>query len=281
MGAAPPPVTLGGYWVNTYQPACRQDRTKYCDDLVEGFVGAMRSRGHRGTVIRSDVAASPRHWERATDSGPDGVDTVEFAYLSTHGGTYGKERSGGGWVHWVVATFTSPQGCRLTTVQLGPNGVPVDLNNIVVKVRLGDGSLRWVILDLCRSLQIGHENEEVKDLANADLALQLRDANPANTWTRCFGGVHIIFGFTALSSDAWWTRKRGKSFGRRAGAGEPLAESWLDEAYSSVCDDAPVALAWGRFEGEARRRLKAETLAHPEVTLAPAEVKWACHMWRS
>ncbi len=240
----------------------------------------MRSRGHRSVVIRAEGAASPRQWRRATDSDPNGVDTVEFGFLATHGTTRGKERSGGGWVHWVSATFNSPDGCRVTTLELGPNGQPVDLNNPTAAMRLGDGNLRWVVLDLCRSVQIGHENE--KKLGQfPDLAMQLRDANPGSTWTRCFAGVHIIFGFTGLSSDASWTSDRGARFGRRAGAGEDLAESWLDEAYSYWCDDAPAAVAWGRSADDARRRLKAESLAQPEPTLTPADVAAAHTMWRS
>lgn len=275
-------MTLGGYWINDYQkpPACGLQPTKFCDDLVGGFIGAMRSHGHRSMVIRREGAASPLHWRRATDSDPNGVDTVEFGFLATHGGTHGRERSGGEWVHWVNATFNSHDGCRVSTLELGPDGRPPDLNNLIVAMTLGDGRLRWVVLDLCRSLQVGHENE--KGLAqDPHRATELRHASPGNTWQRCFAGVHIIFGFTGLSSDAEWTSTRGARFGRRAGAGEALADSWLDEAYSYWCDDAPVALAWGRSGDDARRRLNAESVAHPEPTLAPADIEAAHFAWRS
>ncbi len=279
--AAPAPVTLGGYWINDYRrpPNCAQTRgleqTSYCDDLVEGFVGAMRARGHRWMVHQTEEFASPKQWLVATDGDPGGVDTVEFAYLSTHGNTWGVERSGGGWVHWVSATFNSHDGgmCRWTTVEVPPIPTPQ------ARLQLGDGSLRWVVLDLCRSMQVGHVNEE-KIGNDPDRAAQLRDALPGNTWTRCFAGVHIIFGFTGLSSDAWWTRDRGARFGQRAGAGEALAESWLEEAHSWHGDDAPVALAWGRSVDDARRRLTAESLSRPEPTLPPADVRVAYWMWR-
>lgn len=287
--ADPPAVTVGCYWVNDYKkpPHCGSGhlkQTKYCDNLVDGFAGAMRWGGHRVAVSRVEGAASPRQWMLATDSDPDGVDTVDFAYLATHGGTHGQARENNVWVHWVNATFNSRDACLVSTVELGANGVP-DINQAPkAAMRLGDGSLRWVVLDLCRSLQVRLDNEvfrqanETEEEA-AERRFQLGEAHPAHTWTRCFGGVHIIFGFTGRSSDAGSTSTRGAAFGRRAAAGEPLAESWLDEAYSSGCDDAPVALAWGRSEEDAMRRLKAESLASPEPTLSPNEIGGAAIIW--
>ena len=284
MMAIPPPVTLGCYWVNDYEkpPTCGffeglrvLEQTKHCDDLADGFAGAMRRRGHRLAVRRIEGAASPLQWELATDADSNGVDTVDFAFLATHGGTRGRERSGGGWVHWVNATFNSRDGCRVSTIES-----PVDLSDPKAAMQLGDGSLRWVVLDLCRSLQIGLVNEELRP-EDEDRRKVLTEAHPARTWRRCFSGVHIIFGFTGASSDASWTATRGAAFGRRAAAGERLAESWLDEAHSSVKGDAPVAVAWGLSEEDALRRLKAESLASPESTLDPTEIRGCAVIWRS
>jgi hypothetical protein len=280
--AKPLPVTVGTYWINDYKkpPACGVGtdltQTKYCDDLASRFMGAMRSHGHQAKVNRSEGAASPRHWRGATDGDPNGVDTVDFAFLATHGGTGGKEMPGPHWVHWVVATFNSHDshdGCRVFTREFTTGGSPTG-----PAMQLGDGSLRWVVLDLCGSLQVGHVNE--KNLANAQRANELRDATPGGTWTPCWAGVHIIFGFTGESSDAWWTRDRGARFGGRAGRGDALAESWLDEAHSHVCDDAPVVVAWGRSPKDADRRLNAESLSRPEPTLAPSELGGCSWMWR-
>lgn len=272
-------MTLGGYWINNYPiAACQQSTTKYCDDLVGGFLGAMRAQGHRSRVLRQDAAASPRQWQTGTDGDPHGVDTVAFAFLATHGGTRGFNPAGAGMVHWVTATFSSPDGCRFSTLALGPGGNPTSPRTATMT--LGDGDLRWAVIDTCRSLQVGHVNEK-KIGQDPDRAFQLQDSMPGITWRPCFGGVHMLLGFTGLSSDAGWTADRGARFGKQAGAGERLAESWLDEAHSSVCDDAPVAVAWGRSGDDSRRRLFAESLSRPEPTLTSAEVTHATQTWRA
>jgi hypothetical protein len=69
--------------------------TNYGDDLVDGFVGSHAFARSSVVVIRAVGAASPRHWRRATDSDPNGVDTVEFGFLAADGATRGKERTGG------------------------------------------------------------------------------------------------------------------------------------------------------------------------------------------
>jgi hypothetical protein len=283
--ASPPAVTVGSYWVNDYEkpPNCGDGlykQTKFCDDLADGFAGAMRARRHRVTVRRTEGAASPRQWIAPTDRDPGGVDTVDFAFLATHGGTHGQQRNGV-WVHWVNATFNSTDGCVVSSANLPPP--PAGPTALML---LGDGALRWVVLDLCRGLQVGLVNEEFRrdnetEFEAASRRAVLSETHPGRTWARCFGGVHIMFGFTGLSSDARWTSNRGKMFGRWAAAGDALAEAWLEEAHSSVCDDAPVAAAWGRSEADAMRRLKGESLADPEETLARADVRGAAAIWRS
>ncbi|MGR0221538.1 DUF6345 domain-containing protein [Agromyces sp. ZXT2-6] len=288
-------MTVGSYWVNDYrkQPVCAvhgYEQTKYCDDVADGFAGAMRAGGHRVTVRLAEGAASPRHWTRETDSAPGGVDTVDFAFLATHGGTHGFELRGGKWVHWVDATFNSPDGCVVASAVLPPREEGEDQEPPSARMQLGDGRLRWLVLDLCEGLQVRLINHEFRrpgetERAAIDRRAVRAEAFPSHTWTRCFAGIHMMFGFTGLSSDASWTSDRGAAFGLRAGGGEPLAEAWLDEAHSSPwlgnIDDAPVAMAWGRSEADAMRRLKGESLADPEDTLAPADVGGAAVCWRS
>lgn len=257
------PIEVAGYWINHYK-RCGQKQTDFCDDLAKGFAGAMRSKGHKVAVVKGEQDASPLSWSAATDQKAAGIDLVEFAYLATHGGTHGTELPGSKWLHWFLATFDSPDGCIVSTIQLTLKEVmkdiwkylPPDAKKPVTTMRLGEGRLRWVVLDTCRSLHIRVENERDKD-ARAELA----EATPGQTWGRCYDGVHLLFGFTGLSSDAGWTSNRGASFGRRAGRGEALADSWLDEAYSYWVDDVPVATAFGQSAKEVDQRMKAETLA--------------------
>jgi hypothetical protein len=297
-----PAVTVGLYWVTDYESKpCEYKALKHCGALADGFGGAMRSRGHTPAVRRFNGAASPRQWRLATDSDPGGVDTVEFAFLASHGATHGQERAGAH-VHWVKALFNakddSPQEqpCWWSTVELGggrsgeeppkrkkPDG---SYEDPVVAMCLGDGSLHWVVLDFCRSLQVRLDNEVFKQDNEDENAARrrrdaLREAHPHLSWIRCWAGVHMMFGFTGRSSDAGWTATRGQAFGRRAAAGEPLAEGWLDEAHSSVCDDAPVVIAWGRSEEDAMRRLKAESLASPEPDLPRNPKPASAIMWRA
>jgi hypothetical protein len=157
---------------------------------------------------------------------------------------------------------------------------------------LGDGCLRWAVIDACRSLQVRlendnkrhtswdtSENEPEQDFVNR--TKQLIDARPDVTWRWCLDGVHMLFGFTGLCSDAGWTAKRGTSFGQRAGRGEALADSWIDEAYSWREDDVPVVLACGRSGTHAEQRLMTESLAAVAPTLRASEIGGYAYMWRS
>lgn len=252
------PISVGAYFINRYK-RCGQPPLDFCNALAGGFAGAMRSRGHNVAVARGEQNASPRHWTAATDRDPAGIDTVEFAYLASHGSTYGTELPGSIWLHWFLATFDSADGCIMSTIQLDPRTWrPPDAKNPVTTMRLGEGRLVWLVLDCCRSQHIRVENERDKN-ARAQLA----ETTPGPTWARCYDGVHLLFGFTGLSSDASWTSHRGASFGRRAGRGEALADSWLDEAYSYWVDDVPVVTAFGQSPAEVGRRVKSESLKSP------------------
>jgi hypothetical protein len=257
------PVEVAGYWINNFK-RCRQSRLEFCNALVGGFAGAMRSQGHKVATVKGEQDASPLQWNTATDKNTAGIDTVEFAYLATHGSTYGTELpfnqslQKSQWLHWFIATFDSPDGCIISTIQVDPkNWKPPDATKPVTKIRLGEGRVRWVVLDSCRSLQVRLENER-----NQEARTKLAESDPGQTWGRCYAGVQMLFGFTGLSSDAAWTCQRGTSFGIRAGRGEPLADTWLEEAYSYWVDDVPVVTAFGETPSETDQRVKSETLAN-------------------
>ena len=268
-------MDVGIYSIDKYT-TCKQTQLDHCGHLASGFAGAMRARGHAVRVARAEGAASPKQWRQATDADPAGVDTIEFAYLATHSGTHGLERQGSDWLFWWLATFQSPDGCIVSTIELDTNWRPVTPKTPNVRMRLGDGRLRWCVLDCCRSLQLGVENER-----KPDVKAQLKEANPERTWGRCIDGISLLLGFTGLSSDASWTVERGVDFGHRAGRGEPLADGWLDEAYSYWVDDVPVALACGRSEQDAGKRLRKESLKARSPQLRSSDIRAYAWMWRS
>ena len=266
-------VEVGAYWINHYK-RCGQRQTDFCNALAGGFAAAMRSLGHK-SFVRGEDTASPRQWDAWRDKDAAGIDTVEFAFLATHSGTHGLERPGSNWLFWWLATFDSPDGCAVTTIRLH-NWRPVTPATPVVTMRLGEGRLRWAVLDGCRSLQLGTENER-----DAGARAQLRESNPERTWGRCLDGVNMLFGFTGLSSDAEWTAQRGALFGHHVGRGEPLADNWLDEAYSYWCDDVPVVMAVGASEQDAERRLKRESLKNVASRIRSGHIDGYKWMWRS
>ena len=83
-------------------------------------------------------------------------------------------------------------------------------------MQLGDGSLRWVVLDLCRSLQVGHVNEE--KIGQDPTALSSATPPGQHLDPLLRGGPHHLRVHGAVLGrlvDA----DRGARFGRRAGAG--------------------------------------------------------------
>ena len=62
-----------------------------CDTraIVEGFADEMQRRGHKNPVRRREEQVSPKQWHTPTDRDRYGIDTVDMAFISTHGGTYG------------------------------------------------------------------------------------------------------------------------------------------------------------------------------------------------
>ena len=271
------PISVGVYAINRYK-RCGQKPLDFCKALAGGFAGAMKSRGHHVAVARNEQDVSPLQWSFATDEKRNGVDTVDFAYLASHGSTYGTELPGSRWLHWFLATCDSPDGCLISTILLVlRTWHPPDAKNPVTTMRLGERRLRWVVFDCCRSQHIRDVNER-----DMNAKAQLAETTPGQTWGRCYDGVHMLFGFTGLSSDASWTSKRGASFGLRVGRGEAMAESWIDEAYSHWVDDAPVVTAFGQSPKEVDQRLRSESLKNPgSAPTRPISGYVYSTMWRS
>jgi hypothetical protein len=235
-------VEVGGHWANNFHSPCTQETLSYCDDNAEGFVSGMESRGAQRNFCWGDGNAWETDFRDPAFGGHDnntdgGVDTVDFEYFSSHGGTSSAN------------VFYGCMSTQHTKCSWQSN-----------EARFGNLDLEYLVLDTCESLDLDH-----------DLIA---------TWHNAFHGLHMIFGFTGSASDAWWTEDRGYDFGRRAGNNAKLADAWLDEAYSSWCDDYPVAMACGRNEDDAIDRLNNERI-WSFGDIPHNEIGWYQWKWRS
>jgi|GEM_PF-3346988 len=278
-------LRVGTYWANDFSKGCKGDeRLKYSDDLARGFAKSMAAQGHQWAVEHGSSLASPLDWLSYPDkSGTpydnseviQGVDTVDFVYLVTHGGlTFVDKpaptkdlyifRAGFG----LDAPFV-PDG--VFKVERSSPKYPrcMWLNN---KSKLGNKRLRWLVVDTCESLQLPGYAKHLK--MNVDV-------NPAKMWQHAFHGLNMVLGFTGDSTDSWWIDDRGSDFGRRAGAGDKLADAWTDEGYSYWTKDVPVALACGRNEADAAHRLRHDRVSAPFAKISHEQIGGFAWMWRS
>jgi len=265
-------LQVGAYWANDFSKGCSgDDALNHSDDLARGFAKGMAAEGHQWTVDHGSSLASPKDWLSFPDSrgtpfddsdAIQGADTIDFAYLVTHGGLT------------FVDKPAPTDDLFIFRAGFGQNAlsVPIDafkaesssqlhwpnciwLNN---KSRLGDKRLRWLVVDACESLQLPGYVKGLK---------MTLDVDPAKMWHHAFHGLNMVFGFTGESSDSWWIDDRGWDFGRRAGAGDKLAGAWTDEAYSRWLGDTPVAMACGHNEADASYRLLFDRVTAPFVKI--------------
>lgn len=128
------------------------------------------------------------------------------------------------------------------------------------QARFGNRQLEYLCIDTCNSLEL------TRDIVA--------------TWHNAFHGLRMVFGFTDLVSDSWWTGGRGYGFGRRAGNNGRLTDAWLDECYSFWADDNPVALAAGRSQSDARNRRDNERLGGGFDDIPHNQIGWYAWRWR-
>ncbi len=129
------------------------------------------------------------------------------------------------------------------------------------RARLGNSNLEYLCIDACNSIELTRD--------------------PVATWHGAFQGLRMVFGFTDVVSDSWWTGGRGNDFGRRAGNGDRLASAWLDAGYSFWLDDNPVAMAAGRNQSDAENRLANERLGGGFTDIPNSQIGWYSWRWRS
>jgi hypothetical protein len=261
--AATQKLSVATTWINTFK-ACDMGSLDYCNDVANGFGGMMEKTGHKWVIKHEQEKANPAHWVYK-NAGPDkgsnfcrakgtasdndaapgrGVDTVDFAIISSHGGKFAD----------VIRV-----GDKLVTkkfVTVGFNRDPCRLCSH--KTRFGDGKLKWLILDSCYSLQIDQDNGWTPDAI----------------WRQSFHGLHTIFGFTGKCTDSWWVNDRGAKFAFSIIAFESeLADAWIASAYAHFCDDVPVAAAAGRNRKDGHNRLDNECIPSSFDSIPNKEVK--------
>ncbi len=129
-------ATVGTEWINRFPSPCSQHELDYCDEVARGFGEAMQSRGHGWRFDWGNGNAWETDWRDPAFGGHDdntegGADSVDFAYLSTHGG------SGS---NYFVAAFGVQRDKCLWDNREG---------------RLGNSwNCEWVVMDTCESLQL-------------------------------------------------------------------------------------------------------------------------------
>ena len=281
-----PKLRVGAYWANDFSRGCRGDNAlNYSDDLARGFAKAMAAQGHQWTVDHGSSLASPKDWLSFPDNrgtpfddseAIQGADTADFAYLVTHGGLTFVDKPApiddlyifrAGFGQNALAVPNDAFKVESSSQLQWPNCIW--LNN---KSKLGDKRLRWLVVDACESLQLPGYVKGLK---------MTIDVDPAKMWRHAFHGINMVLGFTGESSDSWWIDDRGSDFGRRAGAGDKLADAWTDEAYSHWLGDTPVALACGRNEADAANRLHFDRVTAPFVKIPHDQIGGFAWTWRS
>jgi len=128
-------VTVGTEWINSFTSACPQNNLSNRDNAAQGFGSAMKSRGHNWKFDWGNANAWETDFRDQAYGGDDantdgGVDSVDFAYLATHGGA--------GSNYFVAAFGTKHANCLWDNRQ----------------AKLGNANLEWLVLDTCHSVQL-------------------------------------------------------------------------------------------------------------------------------
>ena len=234
-------ASIGVEWINIFPPPCTQNTLDYCDETSQGFKNGMVSRGHTAKF----------------DWGNQNAFETDFRETSLGG-------DDGNWVDSVDFAHFSSHGStdsnNLFQGYFGGRNASCTWRSD--QARYGNNfNLEYLIIDACNSLELTR--------------------NIISVWHNTFQRLHMIFAFTDLVSDSWWTGGRGYNFGRRAGNNEKLTNAWLDESYSFWADDNPVAMAAGRSQADAINRRDNERLNSNFDDIPNNEIAYYAWRWRS
>lgn len=234
-------MEVGVEWINNFPAPCTQNTLSFCDETSVGFLNGMVSRGHTSVFNWGDGNAFETDFREASLGGNDG-----------------------NWLDRVdIAHFSSHGSTGADNVFRGffgsQNAACTWRSN---QARYGNNyNLEYLCIDACNSLELTRDVIAV--------------------WQGTFQGLHQIFAFTDLVSDASWTGGRGYNFARRIGNNEIMSNAWLDECYSFWLDDNPVAMAAGRSQADAQNRLNNERIFSGFGDIPNGEIRWFEWKWRS
>jgi hypothetical protein len=198
---------VGVEWVVHYSAVGKPD-VHNRDNCANGFYNTIK--GHpewRGRFNRGDNDAWEEHFKRVSKGGtdPDWIDDVDFAYFAGHGAGAGYLSTGVG----RGGGFTFGQNAHDDWVLAA---IPSNM-----EPRWGDGSLEWIVLDVCSALALKSDGEDVL----------------YTVWDRwgnsdVMHGLHYILGFRTLAHDSG---SRGRIFaeyltGARDGVKHTIREAW-------------------------------------------------------
>ena len=179
-------VTVGVEWINKFPEPCSNHELSYCGDGAVGFGSIMNQYGNPWPFNWGDGNAWETDWRDPKFGGDDaniqgGADSVEFAYLSTHGA------SGG---NFFVAGFGSQhERCEWDTLQAD----------------LGNHHLSYLVVDTCESLQLPQPHLEWIDCFDGLHLLFGFTGNSSDSWWTSDRGYNFGIG-AAIGQplgDAW------------------------------------------------------------------------------
>jgi hypothetical protein len=226
---------------------CQQPNLRFEGDIAWGFYETMGRYGHEQVFAWGDDNAWADDFRHPAFGGDslNWSDNVHFCYYASHAGQFPDPQL----ANKLFIAFASQHQYCLSSSE---------------RWRLGSGQLKWFVLDCC-DVVLGTDPHHIVDV-----------------WSEPMQGVHLIFGFIGTQNLGAANAGRGTAFGDAVASGKPLANAWLDCAYSWRKDDQtnrPIAIAAGVTREDAINRRENETLAYRDSNVQ--STKWLAWKWRS
>jgi hypothetical protein len=250
-------IRVGVEWINDFplkvsgnpdEPVgeCQNANIRFTDRIALGFYAAMGWKGHQQIFAwgNNDAWADDfRHPDFGGDS-TNWSDNVHFCYYGSHGGQF----PGPDGNNDMYITFASQHTYCMSSSE---------------HWRLGSHMLKWFVLDSCQ------------------FVLDTDPAHIVSVWGGPMQGVHLIFGFIGLNYTNDANAGRGTAFANAICAGKPLANAWLDSAYSwrgNAEVNRPIAIAAGATRDDAINRRENESLDYRDSGVS--STSWLAWKWR-